>query len=295
MVVLLEEAVVDSADGLIPLLTNILLETDEQKEAKDISKRILKLMGRYTPASAFLPISLNVISLKLSDNEDTSIAGLVAFRSILEGYFEALPSGEGLLDKADLVKSLFEKLGSKEYLEQLTKYMITPFSQLFVVILETIVKKALDYDQKTILKQFQPQIVRICLTALSIPIYLLVNDSTVEINFKLIKSSIQNTSKLADDTEAKYYLGVLNRIEKQDSKAIITELSKIPTENIGQGSNDVLITESLLNYALFNKDTEAFSSAISLLEARISGKETFTKTIINLNSYLNFYVKLLLP
>ena len=86
----MEETIVDHLNVLIPILNNIFIEGDEQIEIKEKAKSILRLIGRFSPASAFEPICSSIINMKITDNEEIAINGLTTFKCIIEGYLEAL-------------------------------------------------------------------------------------------------------------------------------------------------------------------------------------------------------------
>lgn len=291
MVVFMEESIVDHINLQIPILNAIFIEGDEQKELKEKAKSILRLMGRYSPASAFEPICSSIINMKLTDNEELAICGISTYKYLLEGYLEALPAGEGLLDKADLLKKTIKDLGSPDFLDQLTKYMLNPFAELFELVFSKIAEVALPEERKVFLHEYQSQTIRISLTALSIPIFMLVSDSTVEVNFKLIKSSIENTAKLTKDIDAKYYLQTIAKLVEADSYALINEINAINGARVARSSNDMLIICSVVNYCLLTKDPEGFQDAMIVFEGAAKQKETMAKLAINMNSYLNFYVR----
>jgi hypothetical protein len=291
MLVFLEENVIDYCDSLIPILTAILLEGEEQAEAKKVTLRILKLIGRFVPGKTFIEICMNVSGLKLSDNEDTAVAGLTGFKAILEGYFEALPPNEGLLDKSETIKTLIQKLGDKEYLSRITKEMILPYARLFHSVLESIWTKAQPKELASILNPLEEQIVRICLTSLSVPLYLLSTDTVPEMNFKQIKNSIHQTTQLPTDPDAKYFLGVLSKMREETPYVLTDQINAINSTSVGSGGNDILITESLINYYLLIGNAEGFVDTLGKFETMVMNKETFTKTVLNFNSYLSFYVK----
>lgn len=290
MVVFMEDGIVDHLNLMIPILNGIFIEDSEQKELKERAKNILRLMGRYSPASVFEPICSSIINMKITENEELAICGLSTFKYLIEGYLEALPAGEGLLDKAELLKQSIKNLGSADYLDQLTKYMANPFSELFELIFSKIEEVALPEERRQILTELKPQTVRIALTALSIPIFMLISDNTVDVNFKLIKLSISNTAKLRVDPEAKYFLQTVERLLEEDDLALLNEINSINGTKVSRSSNDMLIICSVANYYLFKQEDAGFKDSMMIFEGAAKEKETMAKLVINLNSYFNFYV-----
>lgn len=290
MIVFMEESIVEHMHMLIPVLNAVFIEDDTQKQLKDKAKSILQLMGRFAPASAFAPICMSIINMKLTDNEELAVCGLSTYKHLLAGYLEALPSGEGLLDKADLVKSTIKDLGAPAYLDQLTKYMLNPFSELFELLFTKISELGSNSDQSTILTEYRSESVRICLTALSIPIFMLTSDNSVEVNFKLIKSSIENTAKLTYDKDAEYYLKIVKSMIDSESTALIDVVNAVDGSKVGRSSNDMTIICSTVNYCMMVNDIDNFEHAVMVFEGMAKQKDTMAKLVINMNSYMNFYV-----
>lgn len=288
--VFVEESITDHLDYLIPILNGIFMETDEQKEIKEKVKSILRLIGRYTSPTAFEPICSNIIDLKTTDNEELAICGLTTFKCVLEGYFEALPPEEGLLDKAALVKKLLGKLGGNEFLSSVTKYMITSYSELIKTILEFVYSKAHTSEKEEIFKEFRGNIVRAALTSLSIPLFILLTDNSPELNYKLIKNSIEKWSKIGKDAEAQWFLQFLDEAQKTDFQGLINEIRPEDASVVSQNSNDLLVNCTLACFFLLRGNHEGYKESMKIYEAIAVEKETFMKTTINLNSFMNFYV-----
>ena len=221
MLAFAEEGVVDHLNDLLPTLNSLLAEGEENKPLNLKVKNILKLIGRYSPATSFEPIVLSIINMKLTENEETAIQGLTTYKYLLEGYFEALPPKEGLLRKATAVRTALSTLGSEEYLDQLTKYMIQPFAELFEAVMKVVATKASPKERSSLLEEFKSQTTKVSLCALTIPIFMLVTDNSIEVNFKLIKSSIEGTSKLPTDSDAKYYLALIDKISADDRSTLL--------------------------------------------------------------------------
>lgn len=193
MLVYMEESCTDHLNALIPVLANILLEDDEQKEIKLKVHDCLQLIGRFAPLSVFEPICKSVANLEITTNVGNSISGLVAFKCIATGYFEALPAGEGLLNKYDLVHSLLETFGTEDYLNKIDRSLLPPLSSLFRLVFDTLLKKAKPSETAKAIEDHTSAVLRLSLSCISMPIYLIINDTTPEINYKQIKSSIKHT------------------------------------------------------------------------------------------------------
>lgn len=290
MMVFVEDGVIDHLNTLIPVLNGILIEDDEQKECKEKTKSILRLIGRYCPANAFESICLSIINMQITESEESAINGLTTYRCLLEGHLEALPPGEGLMNKIEVVHRTFNNLGNSEFLSSLTKYMLTPFSELFVHLFTVIESRASEKEREDIYNTYKREIVRISLTALSIPMFFLVTDNLPEMNYKLIKNTIDKSSKLRRDEEGKCYIDILDKMVSKWEWALIEEVRPENHSNVNRNSNDTLVICALVNYYMINQNARFFGESIFLFESIASDKETFTKLVINMNSYINFYV-----
>lgn len=193
MLVYMEESCTDHLNALIPVLANILLEDEEQAEIKIKVYDCLRLIGRFAPQSAFEPICKSVANLEITTNERNSVSGLVAFKCITAGYFEALPKDEGLLDKYNLVHSLLETFGTEEYLNKIDRSLLPPLSALFKVVFDVLLKQAKASEVAKAIEDHTSAVLRLSLSCISMPIYLIINDTAPEINYKQIKSSIKHT------------------------------------------------------------------------------------------------------
>lgn len=290
MMVFVEEGVVDNLNALIPVLNNIFLEGDDQKACKDKVRSILRLIGRFAPANAFLPICYSIIDLKITDNEENSINGLITLQHVLEGYFEALPPNEGLLNKKETMVKVLEKICAPDYLEVLTKYMLPKYADLLSFLFDTIHKVALPEEQRDLISSFKPNLTQSALVTLSMPIFSLVNDSTVELNYRLIKNCIQNTSQLEQDQQAKPIMKMLEILSKQDPLELFDLVNVSNPAATGRSSAAALAMISLMNYYMLKGLSEPFRDCLAVLELIAVGKDTFHKCIINLNSYITFFV-----
>lgn len=293
MIVFMEESIVDHLNVLIPLLNTIFIEDDEQKDCKAKVASILRLCGRYSPASAFEPICLGIINLKLTENEELAICGLSTFRHLTEGFLEALPPREGFINKFDLLKSIFAHMGAAEFLDHLTKPMLTPFAEFFELVFRKVTDVATKSESGELFAVYKSQIVKIALTAISIPIFLLVTDQLTELNFRLVKSCIDNSSKLKTDKDAEPYLKIIKTLTREDPKVLLSEIYSINPSEVGRPSNDILVISSLMNYYLIEQDSEGFLDAALIFESAAKEKETMAKLILNLNCYCSFFVHLL--
>lgn len=290
MIVCLEESIVDHLNVEIPIINAIFMETDDHRELKDKAKNILRLIGRYSPASAFEGICLSIIEMKSTDNEELAICGLTTFRYILEGHLEALPPGEGLLDKRAIIEKTIAALGSREYLDGITKHMLAPFTGLFELVFGKIVETASNDERAALSAKCQSKMVRIAMTALSMPIFLLVTDDSVDINYKLVKASITNTARLADDADAKYFLRLVETLVAEDYYVLVNELNEVDSRLVSRSSNDMLMLCSTLNYYLFKQAADSFQDTVMIFECAAKQKDTMAKLFINITCYINFYV-----
>lgn len=294
MLVFCEEGVVDNLNALIPVLNNIFLEGDEQKACKEKVQSILRLIGRFSPSKAFLPICFSIVDLKITDNEESSVNGLNTLQYILEGYFEALPPGEGLLDKKKAIIEVLEKVTAPEYLEILTKYMLPKYADLLSFLFNTLQQTATPAEQQEIYAQFKKNLTQSALVTLSMPIFSLVNDTSVDLNYKLIKNCIENTSQLEQDKQAGPILSMLAVLSKDDPLDLFDLVNISNPASVARSSAAALAMVSLSNYYLLKKLSDPFRDTLAVIELMAVGKETFNKTIINLNSYFTFFVEFLL-
>ena len=287
----MEEAIVDHLNIMIPTLNGIFIEDDEQKECKKKAASILRLCGRFSPASSFEPICVAIINLKTTENEDLSICGLTTYRHLIEGYLEALPAGEGLLNKSELIQRALKTMGSSDFLDYIIKPMLTPFAEFFECIFSHLNKIATENEKEDFFTNYRPQIVKIALTAISIPVFLLVTDNVPEVNFRLIKSCIDNTAKLKTDKDAQPYLEILDQMRQKDPQVLLNEIYAINTSKVAKSSNDLLAICSLMNYYLFEHESYGFLDAGIIFECAVKEKETLSKLVLNMNSYCSFYVR----
>lgn len=290
MVIFLEESIVDHLNVLIPILNLIFIEDDEQKHCKEKAASILKLCGRFSPAASFEPICLSIINQKTTENEDLAICGFSTFKYLIEGYLEALPAREGLLNKISLVQSLFSGLGTQEFLDNITKPMLNSFAELFGLVFQKMNSTALPTEIEDIFKNHKSQIIRLALTAISIPVYLMVIDYTPELNFRLLKSCIDNTAKLKTDPDAKPFLDVLSKLKEKDSNCLLGEIYAINPSTVARGSNDLLVTIALMNYFILSQEAYPFFDAALVYESAAKEKVTLSKLVLNLSCYFSFYV-----
>ena len=247
MIVFLEEAIVDHLNVLIPILNAIFIEDDDQKDCKIKAANILKLCGRFAPAATFEPICLSIVNLKTTENEDLAICGFTTFKNLVDGYLEALPAREGMLNKLCLVQSVFKNMGTIDSLDHLTKPMLTPFAEFFGLLFDRLNRQATTRELEEVFGMFKSQITRISLTATSIPVFLLVTDHTPELNFRQVKSCIDNTAKLKTDPDAKPFLEALSKLRADDPHALLGEVYAINPTSVARGSNDLLAIVSLMN------------------------------------------------
>ena len=290
MLVFVEEGVVDHLNTLLPVLNAIFIEDEEQAACKEKTKSILRLIGRFSPATAFEPICLSIINMQITDSEETAINGLTTYRCLLEGHLEALPENQGLLNKRAVVEKVFAELGREEFLATLTKYMLNPFSELFVSLFTWLKRKALPNELEQLQAEFRAQITRISLTALSIPVFLLVTDNAPEMNYKLVKSTIEKSTRLLEDEDAKCYFEILDGLVAKDGFSLIEVARPENPAAVNRNSNETLACCALLNYYLIKRDPVMFGHVVYLFEHIAGDKETFSKVVINLTSYLHFYV-----
>lgn len=285
-----EEGVVDHLNTLIPILNAIFIEDEEQAACKEKVKSILRLIGRFSPATAFEPICLSIINMQITDSEETSINALTTYRCLLEGHLEALPDNQGLLNKRAVVEKVFAELGREAFLATLTKYMLNPFSELFVSLFTWLKRKALPRELEQLQADYRAEITRISLTALSIPVFLLITDNAPEMNYKLVKSTIEKSARLLEDEDAKCYFETLEGLVAKDEFSLIDVARPENPTAVNRNSNETLACCALLNYYLIKRDPGKFGHVLYLFEHIAADKETFSKVIINLTSYLHFYV-----
>lgn len=290
MIVYLEEFVVDHLNVLIPILNAIFIEDDEQNNCKAKAASILRLCGRFSPASSFEPICEAIVNLKTTENEDLAVCGFTTFKHLLEGYLESLPPREGMLNKLPLIENLLKNMGTGEFLDHLTKPMLNPFSELFGLVFDRFSKQALSNELEDTFKHYRPQITRVSLTALSIPIFLMVMDHVPELNFRLIKSCIDNTAKLKTDPDARPFLEALGKISSEDPHILLGEIYAINAAAVARASNDLLVIVSLMNYFLLEQQAYPFFDAALVFETAAKNKSTVAKLVLNLHCYCSFFV-----
>lgn len=290
MVVFLEESIVDHLNVLIPILNGIFMEDDEQKNCKEKAASILKLCGRFSPGQSFEPICLSIINLQTTENEDLAVCGLRTFRHLLDGYLEALPAGEGLLNKANLVDKVLCRLGEPEFLDHLSKASLNSFAELGGLLLTRICQQATAAEQRDVFEGRKSHVTRLCLTALAIPVYLLATDTVPELNFRLVKSCIDNTVKLSTDPDAQPYLKALSRLEQGDSRMLLGEIYSIDPATVSRASNSLLIIVSLMNYYAWRVQPDDFLDTGIVFETAAKDKPPLAKLILNLHCYFSFFV-----
>jgi len=178
---------------VVPLLIKIFSEDEREdwvKESKEHVKILLRLFGRFCPYKGFSDLIHSILNLELSQNEDNLSNGLQAYRYLIEGHLEALPEGEGLLDKSKVIEDVFDKLGDLKWLDNLSRYTLPQFQSFMSYVLSKINDIATEEELDKVMFSKNEFVARICLSILSMPIYSLIHDSGDQQNIKLIKKSI---------------------------------------------------------------------------------------------------------
>lgn len=291
MLVFLEEVIVDHLNILIPVLNSIFMEDDEQKHCKEKAASILRLCGRFSPSATFEPICMSIINQKTTENEDLAVCGLTTFKHLIDGHLEALPAREGLLNKITLVQQLFGSLGTPEFLDHITKPMLNSYAELLGLIFDRINKQGLSTEVQEIFKTYKSAITRLSLTALSIPVYLMFTDVVPELNFRLVKSCIDNTAKLKTDPDARPFMDALARLKADDPHALLGEVYSIIPATVARGSNDLLVIVSLMNYYILEQEAYPFLDAAMVFESSVKEKVPLSKLVLNLHCYFSFFVE----
>jgi hypothetical protein len=65
---------------------------------------------------------------------------------VMEGFLEALPEGEGLLDKKGYIMEVFTKIGDPSWLDLQRRNSIVECSQLFQTVLSATLEKGLESE-----------------------------------------------------------------------------------------------------------------------------------------------------
>ena len=103
-----------------------------------VAKSCLRLFGRYCPFKGFSELISSFMNSELSQKEDNLYNGLIGYQELLTGYLEALPKGEGFLDKIQAVKDIFLNLGNPEWLDNLTRYTLPVYQDLMTYVFQTV-------------------------------------------------------------------------------------------------------------------------------------------------------------
>lgn len=85
---------------------------------------------------------------ELSQKEDNLFNGLLGYKEMLDGHLEALPKGEGFLDKKGAILGIFANLGDQEWLDNLTRYTLPLYKDLMGSVLSKINDSALENEVK---------------------------------------------------------------------------------------------------------------------------------------------------
>lgn len=145
MLIYAEEYVVEYLDVLIPQLLKIFSTGDQEEFAKETKESIgtcLSLIGRFCSFKSFNTLIEKYLNFEISQNEEMLINALIGYKHIISGYLEALPENDGFQHKKESVEEIIEKLGETNWLDNISRYSLPKYHQLFVEIFVSLDTKA---------------------------------------------------------------------------------------------------------------------------------------------------------
>lgn len=118
------------------------------KEAKNEINECFRLIGRFCSFSSFAVLIKKYLNFEISQKEGTLVNALTGYAKIIEGYLEALPEGDGFLDKKSSIVDIVKTLGSERWMNNLSRYTLPKFKNMFENILKIVNLKAKQQEVK---------------------------------------------------------------------------------------------------------------------------------------------------
>ena len=135
------------------------------------------------------------------------------------------------------------------------------------------------------------KVLRICLTILSIPIFSLVDDSSNQINMKLIKRTIDSKGDVEKDPTAVLIMQILAKLQERSPEIIYDFIEELEDDSIYKDSNDSLTLFSALNMAMVLKNYDLFRDSANRINLSMTKNANFLKPISNMIAYFTFFTK----
>ena len=135
-------------------MLRVFSENDKEEHIPELKARIsscLKLIGRFSPFKSFTELIHKYLNQEISRNESNLFNGLTGYKSLLEGFLQALPAGEGFLDKQEAVEGVVDKLGDSLWLDNLSRYTLPVFSEVFEVVLRRVKEQGKEDEVRIII------------------------------------------------------------------------------------------------------------------------------------------------
>lgn len=85
------------------------------------------------------------------------------------------------------------------------------------------------------------------------------------------------------------FLEMISKLEERNDEVLYNYIEAIKDEEIFKGSSTALNIFSLLNLALYRKDSQLFRSVINLMESNMITNLNFFKPVVNFIHYFCFY------
>lgn len=102
MIIYVEESIVEHLNMVVPVMLRIYQSSETDKLTVELKAKIsscLRLIGRFCPFASFNEILEKSLNSEVSQNEGTLLASLIGYKNLIHGFLEALPEGDGFLDK----------------------------------------------------------------------------------------------------------------------------------------------------------------------------------------------------